>query len=157
MIYSKQGRSNDAERLLEQVLAANKAISGDKYLQGFQMSRSRLATTYGNEGNWDEAQRLEEQLLEAMRMELGDEHPTTLDLEVNLATTCFDQELFGQATDLLLHATKASETVLGAGHPETVKRKFLLTVLHREVMRLEGGEEDFQDSLLDDNIEIQST
>ncbi|QRV95357.1 nephrocystin-3 protein [Ceratobasidium sp. AG-Ba] len=115
-VYRKNGRWQEEEGLLKQVLEARKRELGESHPDTLT-SMGNLASTYSNQGRWGEAEALEVQVLEVRRRDLGERHPDTLGIMNNLGSTYSKQGRWGEAEALQVRALELIEQELGESHP----------------------------------------
>jgi tetratricopeptide (TPR) repeat protein len=77
MLYSSQGRYEQAEPLYQQALEMWKRLLGDEH-PDVATSLNNLAGLYDSQGRYEQAEPLYQQALEMWKRLLGDEHPDTL-------------------------------------------------------------------------------
>ncbi|RYP70578.1 hypothetical protein DL771_005397 [Monosporascus sp. 5C6A] len=75
---------------------------------------------YYDEGRWEEAEKLEVQVMETSKRKLGADHPSTLTIMANLASTYRNQGRWEEAEKLEVQVMEMSRTKLGADHPDTL-------------------------------------
>ncbi len=118
--YLEQGRLDEAEQLVSQVLELRKNVLGEKHPDTI-IAIANLASTWHQQGRLDEAEQLKSQVLELQKNVLGEKHPDTIRAMANLAITWWRQGRFEQAVPLLGQAVELQQSVLGNMHPDTVK------------------------------------
>jgi tetratricopeptide (TPR) repeat protein len=118
--YLGQGRFEEAEQLLVQVLELHKNVSGEKHPQIIR-AMANLATTWRRQGRFEEAGRVDEQVLELHKNVLGEKHPGTIKAMANLASTWCQQGRFEEAEQLGIQALGLQKDVLGEKHPDTIR------------------------------------
>ncbi|PFH47247.1 hypothetical protein AMATHDRAFT_116245, partial [Amanita thiersii Skay4041] len=75
--YQKQGRLDDTERLVKEVLEAQKLKLSHNHPDTLTTMHT-LACMYQEQDRWEDAERVLKEVLEARKLKLGDEHPDTL-------------------------------------------------------------------------------
>ncbi|KAG9082837.1 hypothetical protein FS749_006538 [Ceratobasidium sp. UAMH 11750] len=85
--YDRQGRYEEAENLLSQVLDGQKRAILDGYHPDTLMTMHSLAATYDNRGRYEEAETLYSQVRGIRKQVLGEHHPDTLKTMHNIAVT----------------------------------------------------------------------
>ena len=73
-----------------------------------------------DDGRWTEAEQLNVQVLETRKRVLGEEHPDTLTIMANLASTYRNQGRWKEAEELEVQVIETSSRVLGEEHPDTL-------------------------------------
>ncbi|RYP74071.1 hypothetical protein DL771_003260 [Monosporascus sp. 5C6A] len=73
-----------------------------------------------NQGRWEEGEKLEVQVMEIRRTKLGADHPDTLMIMGNLASTYSGQGRWEEAEKLEVQVMETRRTKLGADHPDTL-------------------------------------
>ncbi|EED17856.1 kinesin light chain, putative [Talaromyces stipitatus ATCC 10500] len=117
-LYS-DGRNNEAEKLLAQVMMDRKQVLGPEHPVTLA-SMNNLSLTYLNQGRWKEAEALQVQVMETWKQALGPEHPSTLTSMSNLSVTYQNQGRWKEAEELGVQATETRKQVLGPEHPDTL-------------------------------------
>ncbi|KAG9085383.1 hypothetical protein FRC06_003637 [Ceratobasidium sp. 370] len=85
-VYKENGRWKEVERLLTQVVDAQKQVGGERHPDTLT-SMNDLAEVYGMRGRWNEAEALLLQVLDARKQDHGEHHPDTLTSMKNLLET----------------------------------------------------------------------
>ncbi|KAF9887417.1 hypothetical protein FE257_010272 [Aspergillus nanangensis] len=113
------GRYNEAEKLLVQVIETWKQVLGPEH--PFTLTAmSNLASIYQNQGQWKEAEELGMQVIETTKQVLGPEHPDTLTSMSNLAHTLKSLKHIQAATALMHKCVKLRYKILGPDHADYV-------------------------------------
>lgn len=107
------GRYNEVERPLLQVLEARKKVLGHEH-QDTLTAMANLAWIYRRQGRWDKAEGLEIQVVKAREVILGKEHLDTLTSMRNLASTYRKQGRWKEAEELDSKVMTTSKRVLAA-------------------------------------------
>ncbi|KAF1937777.1 kinesin light chain 1 [Clathrospora elynae] len=140
-LYS-DGRYNEAEELLVQVLKTSKKKLGADHPDTLT-SMANLALTYQNQGRWDAAEELFLQVMETSKKKLGADHPSTLTSMVNLASTHQNQGRWDAADWLEVQVMETSKKKLGADHPSTLASMNNLAWTYQNQGRWDAAEELF--------------
>jgi serine/threonine protein kinase/Tfp pilus assembly protein PilF len=83
VLYTKQKKYEEAERLFDEVLEARKRKLGDNHPETLE-SKNDLAVLYKEQAKYQEAEKLLLEAIEGRRLKLGDTHPHTLQSLNNL-------------------------------------------------------------------------
>ncbi|MCM2388114.1 FxSxx-COOH system tetratricopeptide repeat protein, partial [Streptomyces albipurpureus] len=113
------GRTGDAIRILEQVLADSERVLGPGHPDTLA-PRGSLATSYGQAGRIREAVRIHEQVLADSERTLGPEHPQTLTTRNNLAVAYGQAGRIREAVRIHEQVLADRERTLGPEHPTTL-------------------------------------
>ncbi|KAI9866792.1 MAG: hypothetical protein M1813_000734 [Trichoglossum hirsutum] len=106
------GRYNEAEESLSEVMEMKKRILGQKHPDTLT-TMAYLASTIWNQGRRDQAEELEVQVANTRIELLGQEHPATLTSLVSLASMYRDQGRWREAEELEVKMIQTGGTVLG--------------------------------------------
>ncbi|KAF2753659.1 kinesin light chain 3 [Pseudovirgaria hyperparasitica] len=86
--------------------------------------RAKLARNVGlcllNDGRYNEAEDSFNEVLDEQQRTLGDEHPVTLTVKADLASTYRSQRRWVEAEQLEIQVVETSKRVLGDEHPDTL-------------------------------------
>jgi len=126
-----QGRYEDAEVLLDEILQKAQNILGDEHVGtiGIMYSLAQLRT---DQGDYENADNLFNQILETGRLRLGDDHPSMLDFINGVAVLRTKQKQFDHAESFFNEALKGRLHKLGDTHPDTLQSKNDLALLYKE-------------------------
>jgi tetratricopeptide (TPR) repeat protein len=113
------GRYNEAEAPLVEVMESNKTVLGQEHPSTLT-SMGSLASIFRNQGRWKEAEDLEIQVMETRKRVSGQEHPDTLASINNLALTYGNQGRWKEAEDLEVQVIEMRKRVSGQEHPDTL-------------------------------------
>ncbi|BCR87174.1 uncharacterized protein ACHE_31161A [Aspergillus chevalieri] len=138
-LYS-DGRYNEAEKLLVQVMETRKQVLGPEHPDTLT-SMASLTATYWNQGQWKEAKELGIQMMETQKQVLGPEHPDSLASISNLAATYRNQARWKEAEALEVHVMETQKQVLGPEHPSTLISISNLAATYRNQGRWKKAEE----------------
>jgi tetratricopeptide (TPR) repeat protein len=83
VLYTKQKKYEDAERLFDEVLEARKLKLGDDHPDTLE-SKNDLAMLYKEQGRYEEAEKYLLEAVEGRRLKLGDTNPHTIESVNNL-------------------------------------------------------------------------
>ena len=81
---------------------------------------SIIGRVFNDEGRWKEAEELNVHVMKIRKRVLGEEHPATLTIMANLASTYRDQGRWTEAKELEVQVMKIRKRVLGEEHPATL-------------------------------------
>jgi len=128
--YGYAGRRDEALKMREEVLALRRKVSGPEHPDTL-MAMNKLALSYfdagrsnlqsGNSVRLDEALKLQEEALPLRRKVSGPEHPETLGVMNNLATSYFCAGRRDEALKLREKVLTLSRKVNGPEHPRTIE------------------------------------
>lgn len=119
MVLLRDGRYDESEELLMQMLETNKMRLGFEHPKTLT-TMSNLATVYANQGRWKEAEQIEVQVVKASQTVLGPDHPETLSTMSNLASTYVHLGRWQEGEQLGKQVVEATKIKLGADHPDTL-------------------------------------
>ncbi|OJJ42627.1 hypothetical protein ASPZODRAFT_105081 [Penicilliopsis zonata CBS 506.65] len=114
-----QGRYQEAEAMLRQVLRGTEKILGPKHPDTLA-SINNLGSVLGEQGKYQEAEAMHRQALREKEKVLGPEHPNTLASVNNLGLVLGDQGKYQEAEAMHRRALREREKVLGPEHPNTL-------------------------------------
>jgi tetratricopeptide (TPR) repeat protein len=80
----------------------------------------RLGMCLYQDGRWDEAEKAFSQVMETRKRVLGVEHPDTLTIISNLASTYWNKGRWDEAEELEIQVMETHKRVLGTEHPSTL-------------------------------------
>jgi tetratricopeptide (TPR) repeat protein len=109
---------------------------------------SQSAQYLWSRGQYQQALTLNEQALAGYRRTLGDDHPNTLTLMNNLATTRWALGDLQGARDLQEQALATERRVLGDNHPKTLALMNNLAITRQTLGDLQGARALFETSLI---------
>lgn len=118
-LYRDQGRSRQAQDLLEESLALRQRQLGNDAAET-RCARAALAALLRDNGKLDEARFMMQRLAEDSTRVLGADHPDTLAASTALAATLAQLGDFEQALELQAHIADSCEARHGAGHVATL-------------------------------------
>ncbi len=95
---------------------------------------------YNHEGRWKKAEKLLAQAMETFKMKLGADHPDTLTIMGNLASTYTNQGRLEEAERLEVQVMEIRKTKLGADHPDTLTSMGNLAATYQKQGRWEEAE-----------------
>jgi len=125
-------------------LPANEELLGKEAgleVEGMWWLWTRVANVLYGEGRWKEAEELDVKVMEASSRVLGEEHPDTLTVIANLASTYSNQGRWNEAEVLDVKVMEASSRVLGEEHPNTLTAMANLASTYRNQGRWKEAEE----------------
>ena len=134
-----QGKSGQAEPLLNKVLEVRRRVLGEEHLDTLT-SASNLAAFYRDQGKYAPAEPLLTKVLEVRRRVLGEEHPSTLDSMDDLARLYRYQGKYAQAEPLYTQVLEMRRRVLGELHPDTLSSTNNLALLYQDQGKYEKAE-----------------
>jgi tetratricopeptide (TPR) repeat protein len=114
----RQGRSQDAITLNQNMLAIQKRVLGPEHPDTLD-SMSNMAISYGHLGRFKEAADLQAETLDLRKWILGPDHPETLDSMSNMAISYGHLGRFKEAADLQAETLDLRKKILGPEHPDT--------------------------------------
>ena len=138
-IYHAQGRLEEAEKLLVQVMETRLRVLKEEHRDTLE-SMNNLAVLYRLQGRLEDAEKLQVQVMETQLRVLKEEHPDTLKSMNNLAVLYSTQGRLEEAEKLELQVIETRLRVLKEEHPDTLKSMNLLAVTYRKQGRLEEAE-----------------
>ncbi|KAK0731303.1 hypothetical protein B0H67DRAFT_639713 [Lasiosphaeris hirsuta] len=138
-IYYDEGRWEEAEKLLVQVMETRKIKLGADHPDTLT-SMANLASTFWNQGRWEEAEKLDVQVMKTRKTKLGADHPSTLTSMANLTSTYRNQGRWEEAEKLDVQVVETRKTKLGADHPDTLTSMANLASTYRNQGRWEEAE-----------------
>ncbi|OOF90643.1 hypothetical protein ASPCADRAFT_156291 [Aspergillus carbonarius ITEM 5010] len=137
---SEDGRYNEAEKLIHQVLNIHQRDLGPENLQTLE-TMADLALIYWYQGRWKKAEELGVQVLKARTQILGFGHPDTLLSMANLASTYLKQGRWQEAEELQIEVLTAYKEILGFEHPNTLLSMSILASIYSNQDRRKQAEE----------------
>jgi serine/threonine protein kinase/Tfp pilus assembly protein PilF len=111
-VLAEQGKSEDAEAVLREVLLRRREILGDRHPQ-VPTSMRRLATMLAAVGRYREAEQLNRGALERFRALVGPDHPDSLNTTASLASVLCEQGEFAESEALYRDLIARGPRVLG--------------------------------------------
>jgi tetratricopeptide (TPR) repeat protein len=127
--YWAQGRWDEAERLVLDVLQQRRKVLGVEHLNTIKAA-AKLAATYHAQGRYNEAEELRADVLEKRRRVLGRDNPDTIKAAANLAAIHHTQGRYNEAERLEVEVLEKRRRVLGMEHPETIRAAANLAVTY---------------------------
>ncbi len=127
-IYQQTLRYNDAEKLLKEVLEADRKTIGDKH-PDFAISLQNLAALYQAMGRPANAKELYVQALEIDKLNGGDQTLSYANKMANLGTVYQETGDTQKARQMLEGALKIREKLLGKDHPDYMFTVYNLALL----------------------------
>ena len=109
--------------------------------------KSTIGIVYTHEGRSKEAEELFVQVIEISKRVLGEEHPHTLTIMANLASTYWDQGRWKEAEELEVRVMEIRKRVLGEEHPDTLGSMNNLAVVLSRQGKFEEAEEMHRQAL----------
>ena len=119
-VLTKQGRYEEAETLLKEVLDTRERLGESRTSSDMLRTMNNLGAAYGHQGRFIEAETLHRQVLESDKQSLGYKHASTITAMHNLASSLLDQNKLDEAHNLQQHALQLSQKVHGPEAPETL-------------------------------------
>ncbi|KAK2035883.1 TPR-like protein, partial [Colletotrichum somersetense] len=113
----KQGKVEDAARMLEEVLDQHRRAVG--YDTNFTTAKTALALVYSKLGRLDEAEQTQTDVLAACRQDLGEDHPETITAMDNLAITLERKGGYGEALSLQSAVLESLDSKYGPDNLQT--------------------------------------
>ena len=129
-IYQQTLRYEEAERLLNEVLEADKRTIGEKH-PDFAISLQNLAALYQAMGNFENAKTLYVQAMEVDRQNGGNQTLSYANKMANLGTIYQETNDPQKARMMLESALKILETMLGKDHPDYMYTLYNLAALNQ--------------------------
>ena len=139
LLYSNQGRYQEAESLYRGALSLGQRWLGDEHLD-VATSLNNLAALCNNQGRYQEAESLLVQALELKQRWLGDEHPDVASSLNNLAALYNNQGRYQEAESLYRGALSLGQRLLGDEHPDVASSLNNLAVLYNNQGRYQEAE-----------------
>jgi CHAT domain-containing protein/Tfp pilus assembly protein PilF len=118
VIYSAEGRYDDAEKLLRETLEGRREVLGPRHKDTLA-SLDYLAGFYLEQRRYDEAVPLLREALDAKRVVPGPPDRDTLTSLNDLAVLLLEQRRYSEAEPMLQEALKGRREVLGPRHEDT--------------------------------------
>ncbi|OGM49971.1 hypothetical protein ABOM_001422 [Aspergillus bombycis] len=140
IFLASDGRYNEAENLLSQVMGTQKQVLGPEH-PATLASIVNLASIYLMQGRWKEAEELLLQTIKTQKRVLGPEHPDTLTGMTNLASICLGQGRLKEAEELQMHIITNQKQILGPEHPTTLASMDNLASIYSKQGRWNEAEE----------------
>ena len=129
-IYQQTLRYEEAERLLNEVLEADKKTIGEKH-PDFAISLQNLAALYQVMGNFEKAKALYVQAMEVDSQNGGNQTLSYANKMANLGTIYQETNEPQKARMMLESALKIRETMLGKDHPDYMYTLYNLAALNQ--------------------------
>ncbi|KAG0650372.1 Kinesin light chain 3 [Hyphodiscus hymeniophilus] len=135
---TKQGRYDEAEKLLRGVLATREKLGQSTADPDMLRTMNNLGGVLNGQSRFAEAEGLHRQVLEADEQSLGSEHSDTIISMTNLAAVLRRQGKLEESEEVQRRALESSRKVHGPGNHETVS---ILTHLGEILVRLHKEEQ----------------
>ena len=139
------GMSTEGEDSVDHTFRRTLQAHVDSTLEGGNVAGPEVARLFAlvyHEGSrWEEEEALALQVKEASFRVLGPEHPDTLTIMANLASTYSNQGRWMEAAELELQVKEASFRVLGPEHPDTLRSMANLALTYSDQGRWAEAEE----------------
>lgn len=146
VIYVRQGRYVDAERLLQETIDAQRRELGPNS-ESTLISTRYLAFDLEGQGKYKEAEQLQRQGLDLDRSHLGAENPETLLAMNNLANILDDERRLPEAEKLYRQTLEIQQRTLGPDYFATLTTASNLAAVLEEQYRLPDAEKLQRDVL----------
>ena len=117
---TKQGRYDEAGKLLQEVLATREKLGQSKTNSDMLCTLNNLGAVLSHQDRFAEAEVLHRQVLESEEQRLGSEHPNIITSMHNLASVLSHQDKLEDARELEQRALDLSRKVRGPEMPETL-------------------------------------
>ena len=138
-IYTDQGRPNEAERLLSNILDIVIQTLGSDHI-GMLMTKYNLARAYGGQGKWVESKATLEELARIQEKRLPPMHPDRLAVRLERARTERRLGNIPEAEEKLVDIIEDMSHNMGYNHPQTRKAVGLLSAIYIDTGRLDKAE-----------------
>ena len=135
---TKQGRYDEAEKLLRDVLETREKLGQSNEDPNMLRTMNNLAAALHHQGRFAEAEGLHRQVLESDEQNLGSEHTDTITSMHNLASLLAHQGKFEEAEELQRRALASSQKVSG---PETLETLGIMGGLGDTLLRQQKYEQ----------------
>ena len=126
-LYS-DGRLNEAEVLITEVMETHKTILGEEHPDTL-ISMNDLADLLRSQGKYDEAEPIYRQTILLLEKALGKVHPATLTSMNSLAALLASQGKYDEAEPIYRQTLQLQEKALGKEHPHMLSSMINLTDL----------------------------
>jgi tetratricopeptide (TPR) repeat protein len=126
--YRGQGRLDDAESVLLEVLRYREQVLGPEHPQTLT-SMKNLGLLRARQGRYAESEEIQSETLQMLRRTLGNEHYETLASSVGLANVYVKQGKLATAERMLADALETQRRVLGPRHAGTAESLYSLACL----------------------------
>ncbi len=145
--YYKQGRYEQAARLLERALAMREQELGADHLDTARCLNN-LAEVYREQKKYEQAEPLYRRAMEIYEHKRGTDHPDTARCFNYLGLLYCDQEKYQQALGFLERALAIRQQMLGPNHPETAQSLNNLALFYHEQSKYEQAEPLYERALM---------
>lgn len=114
--YYRQGRLDEAEPLLLQVIEASRGVADDMFPNALLLSVTTLALVYGERGLWKYAKHLQVELFHIAKDVQGGDHLNTIHRTADIATTVYFLKDFATAEVVDDVVVRGYSAALGVDH-----------------------------------------
>jgi serine/threonine protein kinase/Flp pilus assembly protein TadD len=143
--YLCQGRYNDAEQLLKELIRADE--ESEDYAGIKPGLYKSMGVTYTEQGRYGEAEKLLKDALKELRQKRGYRHPIILSWMLSLSQLHIEQERYAEAEVLLQEALQIAREKMGPEQRLTLNLMNAYAVLHTKKGQYDQAEKLFDEVL----------